>query len=280
VIRLAVRAARADAPALLAELLVFSPAGLEEVDVDDQTIEYVIYGAPGELPSAAEFEASSDVDLLAVQTSEVADDWSERWRAFHQPIVVSDRLYVRPPWLPPLRQSDSGEPLIDLVIEPGQAFGTGSHATTRLCLELLVARERSGTAHGSLLDIGCGSGVLAIAAAKLGWSPVTAVDHEVESIAAARANAEANAVAIAVRRADLHTDALDPAQTIVANLLRPLLLELSERLEHQPRCLIASGLLADQGDELAAELAARHGLQERRRERDGDWLALAFEPAA
>jgi ribosomal protein L11 methyltransferase len=280
VIRLAVRAARADAPALLAELLVFSPAGLEEVDVDDHTVEYVIYGAPAELPSAAELKASIGAALLAVHTSEVADDWSERWRAFHQPIVVSERLYVRPPWLQPLRRSDRGEPLIDLVIEPGQAFGTGSHATTRLCLELLVARERAGGAHGSLLDIGCGSGVLAIAAAKLGWSPVAALDHEEESVVAARANAKANAVAIAVRRADLHTEALDPAQTIVANLLRPLLLVLSERLEHQPRCLIASGLLAVQGDELAAELAARHGLQERLRERDGDWLALVFEPAA
>jgi ribosomal protein L11 methyltransferase len=280
VIRLAVRAARADAPALLAELLVFSPAGLEEVDIDDETVEYAIYGAPGALPSAAELAANSDVALLAVHTSEVADDWSERWREFHQPTVVSERLYVRPPWLPPRRQSDRGAPLIDLVIEPGQAFGTGAHATTRLCLELLVARERDGAAHGSLLDLGCGSGVLAIAAAKLGWSPVTALDHEAESVAAARANAEANAVAITVRRADLHTDALDPAQTVVANLLRPLLLELSARLEHRPRYLIASGLLADQGDELAAELAARHGLQERRRERDGDWLALAFEPAA
>ena len=95
-IRLAVRAARADAPALLAELLVFSPAGLEEVDIDDETVEYAIYGAPGALPSAAELAANSDVALLAVHTSEVADDWSERWREFHQPTVVSERLYVRP----------------------------------------------------------------------------------------------------------------------------------------------------------------------------------------
>lgn len=275
-IRLAVRVTRARAPEVLAELLVLSPAGLEEIDVDEQTIEYVLYGAPGELPGLPELRASLGEDLVALGTSEIADDWAERWRSFHQPVELAERLYVRAPWHPP-PPDERG--LIDLVIEPGQAFGTGAHATTRLCLELLVELERAGTARGALLDVGCGSGVLAIAAAKLGWSPVIALDHEAESVGATGQNALANGVAIDVRRADLHTDELPATPTIVANLLRPLLLLLSERLAQPPALLLVSGLLVDQGDELAAELAARHRLQERRRRRDGEWLALLFEHA-
>jgi ribosomal protein L11 methyltransferase len=273
VIRLAVRAARADAPALLAELLVFSPAGLEEVDIDDETVEYAIYGAPGALPSAAELAANSDVALLAVHTSEVADDWSERWREFHQPTVVSERLYVRPPWLPPRRQSDRGAPLIDLVIEPGQAFGTGAHATTRLCLELLVARERDGAAHGSLLDLGCGSGVLAIAAAKLGWAPVTALDYDPLSVDATIENARVNAVNLTVERFDLRTDSVPPAELVLANLLAPLLATYAQRLADPPPTLIASGLLRSETDHTSALFQAL-GMSEINRREQGDWAAL------
>ena len=83
-------------------------------------------------------------------TSEIADDWAERWREFHRPLVLDGELAVRPPWAPAQHTP------IDLVIDPGQAFGTGAHATTRLCLELMVSLpERS----GPLLDLGCGSGV-------------------------------------------------------------------------------------------------------------------------
>jgi ribosomal protein L11 methyltransferase len=276
VIRLAVRVTRARAPEVLVELLVLSPAGLEEIDIDEQTIEYVLYGAPSELPGLPALRARLGDEVVALGTSEIADDWAERWRAFHQPVELAERLYVRAPWHPPLPDERG---LVDLVIEPGQAFGTGAHATTRLCLELLVELERAGAARGVLLDVGCGSGVLAIAAAKLGWSPVIALDHEAESVSATGQNAAANGVAIDVRRADLQADDVPVAPTIVANLLRPLLLALSERLTQPPALLIASGLLADQGDELAAELAARHRLEERRRRCDGEWLALLFEHA-
>ena len=103
--------------------------------------------------------------LVDVSTSEIPDDWSERWKAFHRPVDVrgaSGRLRVRPPWEPPL-DGDG----VDLVIDPGQAFGTGAHHTTRLCLELLLELEPA----GALADWGCGTGVLAIAAARLGWRP-------------------------------------------------------------------------------------------------------------
>jgi ribosomal protein L11 methyltransferase len=273
VIRLAVRVARADAPGALAELLVFSPAGVEEIDRDAETIEYVLYGAAGELPTLPDLQASVGGALVEVSTSEIADDWSSRWRSFHRPIEIAGTLYVRPPWHEPA----TGSGLIDLVIEPGQAFGTGSHATTRLCLELLVALARSGEAGGALLDLGTGSGVLAIAAAKLGFSPVSGIDHEAESVAAARQNAIANGVAIDFRRLDLHRDELPSAPTLTANLLRPLLLELASRLRVPPALLIASGLLTDQVEEVVSAFGDRHGLRERAHRRDGEWSAVLLE---
>lgn len=272
-IRLAVRVERAHSDQALAELLVLSPAGLEELEIDEHTIEYVLYGADGELPSLPTLEASIGEALVTVSTSEIADDWPDRWRVFHQPIVVADRLCVRPPWHEPA----SG--LIDIVIDPGQAFGTGAHATTRLCLELLVDLERAGRASGALLDIGCGSGVLAIAAAKLGYGPVAGLDLDPVCIEATQANAAANGVTLEARQSDLRTDPLPAAPTIVANLLLGPLLDLSKRLEHPPAVLIASGLLAPQGDELAADLDARHGLQEHQRRLDTEWLAMLFAGA-
>jgi ribosomal protein L11 methyltransferase len=160
--------------------------------------------------------------------------------------------------------------MLDVVIDPGRAFGTGAHATTRLCLELLAEREPS----GPLLDIGCGSGVLAIAGAKLGFAPVAGVDHEVESVEAARENARVNGVEVDVARADLRRDELPWAPTVTANLLRPLLLQLAERLPAEaPRTLIASGLLGHEADEVAAAFGSA-GLREAARRVEGEWAAL------
>ena len=275
-IRLSVRVAREHAPAALAELLAFSPAGVEELDGIDGTIEYVLYGSAGELPSLPALQASVGAALVEVSTSEIADDWATRWRSFHRPVEVSGRLYVRPPWHE--RAPDGA--LIDIVIDPGQAFGTGSHATTRLCLELLVELADGGGAGGPLLDIGAGSGVLAIAAAKLGFDPVIAIDNEAESVLAARDNARANDVSLDVRRADLSVDELPQAPTITANLLRPLLLQLAPRLRTPPRALIASGLLSEQADEVASVFRERHGLRERARREEGEWAALLLEGGA
>jgi ribosomal protein L11 methyltransferase len=277
-IRLAVRVDRAAAADALAQLLVFSPAGVEELDGDEDAIEYVLYGAPGELPSREALQASVGAALLDVGSSEIPDDWASRWRTFHQPVQIAGRLHVRPPWCAPCADAN----LIEIVIEPGQAFGTGSHATTRLCLELLVALAADLELPGrrrALLDLGCGSGVLAIAAAKLGFEPVSAVDHEPESIEATRANAAANGVELECGLLDLRRDELPRAPLIVANLLAPLLHELAARLVEPPSALIASGLLREQADGVAAAFAQRHGMRERSRSEDGDWAALLLEGA-
>jgi ribosomal protein L11 methyltransferase len=214
---------------------------------------------------------------VTVRSSEIADDWSERWREFHRPIAIAQRLYVRPPWHP---AAAAAAELTDVVIDPGQAFGTGAHATSRLCLELLVTIAREGAASGTLLDIGCGSGILAIAAAKLGFAPVIALDNDPACVEASAANATANRVSIDVRAWDLRRDGLPAARTIVANLLLAPLLLLAERLDHRPERLIASGLLAGQADEFERELELRHQLHRAASLRDGDWLAMLFVGAA
>jgi ribosomal protein L11 methyltransferase len=244
-------------------------------------VELALYGAPGELPALPALRAvTGGGSPVEVVTSEVAADWSERWRAFHRPVTVpgparaTPDIHVRPPWEP---APDGAERVIDLVIDPGQAFGTGAHATTRLCLGLLLELAACGEGGGSLLDVGCGSGVLALAAARLGHDPVTALDHERESVDAARENARVNGVGIDVRRADLRHDVLPAAEVITANLLRPLLVELARRLGDapaRPRHLLAGGLLTGEEDEVAGAFAEATGLRERERRRDGEWAAL------
>ncbi|UGS37499.1 50S ribosomal protein L11 methyltransferase [Capillimicrobium parvum] len=269
-IRLAVRVARADAELALAELLVLAPEGVEEVDAGDDVVEYAIYGAEGELPDLGEVRAAAGEALVEVSSTVVGDDWAQRWREFHRPLQLAG-LRLRAPW----HEAQEG---LEVVIDPGQAFGTGMHPTTRLCLELLLAEPAARRAC-PLADLGCGSGVLAIAAAKLGWAPVDGYDHEAESVQATIDNAAANGVEVGAHPWDLRRDPIPQAPTAAANLLRPLLLELAERMTAPPETLIASGLLEAEAGEVA-EAFARHGLREHaRRSRDG-WAAVLLRRAA
>ncbi|HEX2071952.1 MAG TPA: 50S ribosomal protein L11 methyltransferase [Thermoleophilaceae bacterium] len=265
-IRLAIRAPAADGERVLAALLELAPSGVEQVD-GDGSVEFAVYGAPGELPELDEGEAEVGGILVTVSGREVPDDWDERWKRFHAPVLVANRLYVRPPWEePPLRPG-----VIDLRIDPGRAFGTGAHATTRLCLDLLVdlAGERP---RGSLCDLGCGSGVLSIAAAKLGYGPIEAVDSDGLAVDATKLNARDNDVALeVVRRANLREEAPPPADVVVANLMRPLLLRVAQLIDHRPDALVLSGLLDHEADEVAAAFAP---LAEARRLSDRGWTAL------
>jgi ribosomal protein L11 methyltransferase len=180
-------------------------------------------------------------------------------------VLVGGRLWVRPPWEEPAVRPGVHE----IVIDPGQAFGTGTHPTTRMCLELMLELE----ARGSLADLGCGSGVLAIAAAKLGFESVVALDSDRAAVAATRANARDNAVLLErVARFDLRRDSPPAADVVVANLMRPLLLRVAELLDEPPRALIASGLLDEEADEAVAAFGP--ALAERRRLSDRGWTAV------
>jgi ribosomal protein L11 methyltransferase len=264
-IRLAVRVHRRQAELVLAELLELAPGGVEEVDISPDVVEYAVYGAPGELPAVPDLRAAAGGAYVDVSTREIADDWAQRWRSFHRPLVIGDRLTVRPPWEPP------GATTLDVVVDPGQAFGTGSHATTRLCLELLL--ELGETASGSLIDVGCGSGVLAIVAAKLGFSPVIALDYDRAATAAARENAARNGAALDVRDFDMRSEQAPPADVAVANVLGGPLVAWAAFQQKLAPVLILSGLLATEADRVADAFLQR-GHTERRRRARGEWAAL------
>lgn len=262
-IRLAVRVRREDAEVALAELLALAPGGgVEEVDLGDR-VEYAIYGAEGEVPSLPDVQAAAGDALVEVTTTEVEDDWDERWKAFHHPIEAGGFL-VRAPWHAPAIGTD------EVVVDPGQAFGTGAHDTTRLCLELLADIEPG----GPLVDLGCGSGVLAIAAAKRGFSPVLALDFDPLAVEATIANAFANGVEVAAARFDvLDGTPIPSAPVVVANILRPVLLAVAQAswTAGPPRELVLSGLLRHEADEVAAAFA---GHREVDRRESGDWAAV------
>ncbi len=251
---------------MLGALLELAPGGVEQVDLPGE-VEYAVYGAPGELPALPEGEAEVGGVRVSVSGTEVADDWAERWQRFHEPVLVGERLWVRPPWAPPAGSPD----VIDLVVDPGQAFGTGAHPTTRLSLELLLDTEP----RGSFADLGCGSGVLAIAAAKLGFGPVTAVDNELAAVEATRENARGQRSRGSTgSSAGTCGASRRPAREVVAaNLTRPLLVEVAQRLAERPRELIVSGLLEEEADEVAAAFAP---LRLRAVRAEQGWAALAL----
>jgi ribosomal protein L11 methyltransferase len=251
---------------VLAELLELAPSGVEETDLSDGSVEYAVYGVPGELPALPKLKAAAGDALVDISTERVADDWDHRWKDFHRPLVIDSLLTVRPPWEPPAGSA------LDVVIDPGRAFGTGAHATTRLCLEILLEL----TPEGRFVDLGCGSGVLAITAARLGWSPVLALDYDLSAIDATVENAERNGVELEARRFDLRTEQVPPARTVAANLLGPLLLRWAGSAESLPERLIASGLVRGEGDSVAEAFAARR-LKEASRRTRGDWIALLLE---
>jgi ribosomal protein L11 methyltransferase len=141
-----------------------------------------------------------------VRVEPVPEGWEEGWKRFHRPVEIGS-LWVGPPWEVPSAS------LMPVVIDPGQAFGTGAHPTTQLCIELLLELER-----GSLVDLGCGSGVVAIAAARLGFSPVVAVDVDDAAVGATEQNAAANGVEVAARKLDLAQEPVPEADVAVANI--------------------------------------------------------------
>lgn len=262
-IRLSIRAADADAEIVNAALLDLAPAGIERID-GAGFVEFALYGAPGELPSLEEGQAEVAGVRVTVRGEEVADDWQDRWKRFHAPVLIGGAVYVRPPWEEPAVRPGVRE----VVIDPGQAFGTGSHPTTRMCIELMLDLDP----RGSLADLGCGSGVLAIAAAKLGFEPVAAFDADRAAVAATLANARDNGVELAaVDRLDLRAAPPPRGDVVVANLMRPLLLRVAELVEERPGTLILSGLLEHEAGEVAEAFAP---LLERRRLTDRGWSAL------
>jgi ribosomal protein L11 methyltransferase len=202
-------------------MLELFPEGFEEVDSLDE-VELVAYtDSGGEERLWHAFGGARGEDVAA--------DWRDRWKAFHHPVQIGS-LWIGPPW----EEAPAG--VTAVVIEPARAFGTGAHPTTQLCVQLLLALGR-----GSVVDLGCGSGVLAIVAAKAGFAPVLALDSDEHAVAATRANAAANGVEVEARLADVFAADLPPADVALANITRTALESLATRLD--ARWLVSSGYL-------------------------------------
>ena len=165
----------------------------------------------------------------------VEEGWEDRWKAFHRPVRAGG-LWIGPPWIAAPKDAAA------VVVDPGRAFGTGAHPTTRACIELLARLER-----GSLLDAGCGSGVVAVAAARLGFGPVRAVDVDAVAVEVAAETARLNGVDVEVALADVLLDELPAADVLVANIELAIVERLLVRVG--ARVAVTSGYLASERPE-------------------------------
>jgi ribosomal protein L11 methyltransferase len=272
-VRLGIRVRREQAEIALAALLPLLSGGAEETEPAPGVVEYALYAPRAELPALDDVRAIAGDALVSVSLDDVEPGWERRWHEYLRPVEVAGggrRLRVRPPWQPA-----GGNEALEIVIDPGELFGAGTHPTTQLCLELLLELD----AGGPLCDWGAGSGILAVAAARLGFAPVTAVEVMPDGLAAIHANAAANGVAVETKWLNLAATPAPWAPTVTANLTLDLLREIAaEALERPPERLVASGVLAGQAGELAAAFAP-HGLREAERRVQGEWAALLMEHA-
>ncbi|HEX6700849.1 MAG TPA: 50S ribosomal protein L11 methyltransferase [Gaiellaceae bacterium] len=232
-------------------MIALFPEGFEELESPDG-LELVAYtDARGEERLWQVFGGAGVADVEA--------GWEERWRQFHRPVRIGP-LWIGPPWEAPPADA------IAVVVDPGAAFGTGAHPTTRLSIELLATLPPT----GSLLDVGCGSGVLAIAAAKLGFAPVAAVDVEAQAVSETQRNAAANAVTVEARCVDALHAQLPPMYVAVANVTLAAVETLARRLVCDR--LVTSGYL------VSDEPALPGWDRVERRELEG-WAADLSRPA-
>jgi ribosomal protein L11 methyltransferase len=222
---------------------VFAATAYEDVLQGTSRVEiFLADSAEAPLAAAALVEAGGALGLSLHPATRVlpVQDWAESWKRFFHVERVSERVVVRPTWEP--YTARPGECVIDL--DPGMSFGTGQHGTTRACLRFLD-RLSSVNARRSVLDMGCGSGILAIAAVKLGFAPVCAFDNDPDAVAIARENAALNGVAIAFETCDLAANTAR-ADVVVANILAPVLVEAAVLITAAVRpggVLVISGIL-------------------------------------
>lgn len=249
-----------DAEPVLDRVLPLVPAGVYDRSLGP-LVELVVAG----VVDRADLAGAAGDALVRVSERELPDDPAQLVAQFVDPPVVAGRFVIRPPSAP----APADPRLEDIVIDRGSAFGTGLHPTTQRCLELLLSLEPG----GSFADLGCGTGVLAIGAARLGWKPVVAVDYDERSVEATARNAELNGVAVEARRVDLIEEAPPAAQTIVANVPARVHAAVRAGFAETPRQMIVSGVSPREADAVVAAYGEL-GLAEGGRLVESDWAAV------
>lgn len=280
---------RCEVPLDLAEVAAFHlhEAGAEGVEVQDEGVRPPP-GAPprpeGKAVLTGYFPGEADAEALVAEIQERIPDaivsferrddesWADTWKLHFQPVKVRDSFWVVPPWERAPEGADS------IVIEPGMAFGTGGHESTALCLDYLPDLVRPGM---SVLDLGCGSGILGIAAARLGARPVLMVDNDPVAVEVARKNAEANGHP-EIGTSGTPVEELEATfELVLANILANTLIELAPAIVDRMRPgggVILSGITRDQADEVRAAYE-NLGLRFREERNQGEWSALHLERA-
>jgi ribosomal protein L11 methyltransferase len=245
----------------------FSPGGFVEETLENGGARLCVFVPLGDEQRYVSWLANWGIKLApdAVAVTRVDDDWDVKWREFHQPVVIGD-LWIGPPW-----QLDAcPEGAKPVVIEPAQGFGTGAHPTTRLVLSLLDQQPR-----GSLLDLGCGSGVLTVAAAMLGFGPLTAIDNDPVAVESTHDNLERNRISgVDIRVLDALQETIPTADIVLANVILEPLVRIAPKMT-APR-LVLSGLLRSQVEECVAVYESHGYVLRERRDRDG-WTALVLD---
>jgi ribosomal protein L11 methyltransferase len=250
--------------AVLDRLLPLIPQGVHWTALDGGALELAVYDTSGDLPSLESLAAAAGPDLRDAAEEEAPDDPDERRVRYRRRAPLAGRLAIRPSDAPP-----AGEGLIDVVIDsPDGAFGAGTHPTTSMSLELLLELEPG----GSFADLGCGAGVLSIVAAKLGWGPVIALDHEPNAVEVTLENAARNGVEVDAIMADLLQILPPPVRTIAANVPIAVHAHVAAALPPEVEQVIVSGIVDHHlADVVGAYEQAGLGLRE---ERGSSWMAL------
>ena len=251
-------------------ILPLLPSGIVERPAGEGVSEISSFGAV--LPGEEALRASTPVELEGLEYEDAPADWRERRRRFGGGgIMISDRLVVRAPHDPPVPEG-----LMEVVVDRGAGgFGTGSHPTTQMCLGLLLDLEPAG---GGATDLGCGVGTLAIAAAKLGWSPVSGLDREGPAIQEARANARRNGVEAEFSHADVEQGGFPVRELLMANAPPPVQRVLAASVTPEVRHVIVSGIVEGEMEEVSAAYAAV-GLHPQRGMAADTWIAMLLERA-
>lgn len=258
------------------ELFALGATGIEERDATTMQRAGV---AEGFVTLVASFDDEVDAAHAVTQLDStlkprvehvVGDAWREGWREFFKPARVGRRLVVRPPWEP---WDATGDDVL-LTLDPGLAFGTGTHETTRLVLAQIDARVQAGE---RMLDVGCGSGILSIAAALLGAREIVAIDVDDDSVTVTADNAQKNGVADHITVSRTPVDQVsDRFPLVVANIETRVLLPMANALSSRVAAggiLVLSGILRDQADQV---LAAYVQMQLVEQQSEGEWTALVL----